>query len=313
VLAAVLAVALLAPPALAGTLVLQAARDATLIESSDGSLANGAGPAFFVGRTSQSFGARRRAVLSFDVAGHLPGGAWVTSVELLLELTPSNAPVADVGLHRVLTPWSEGPSSASGGGGAPAEPGDATWLHSRYDAQRWMRPGGDFAPEPSSVARVGAAGRYVWRSTPDLASDVQGWLDAPRSNHGWILIGAEQAPTTSKRFASREEPTQTMQPRLVIEYQTGCEGAALAWRAFGLCHAYCEALDCDGPWPRASPRACSRLARSFARRTGGAPLPCALPDWDGDGVVDDADSCPWTANPDQADLDADERGDACSD
>jgi hypothetical protein len=64
VLAAVLAVALLAPPALAGTLVLQAARDATLIESSDGSLANGAGPAFFVGRTSQSFGARRRAVLS---------------------------------------------------------------------------------------------------------------------------------------------------------------------------------------------------------------------------------------------------------
>lgn len=41
---------------------------------------------------------------------------------------------------------------------------------------------------------------------------------------------------------------------------------------------------------------------------GGAPPP---PDGDGDGVPDADDNCPGTANPDQADLDADGQGDAC--
>ncbi len=35
------------------------------------------------------------------------------------------------------------------------------------------------------------------------------------------------------------------------------------------------------------------------------------PDQDGDGAPDDADNCPATANPDQADLDGDAAGDAC--
>src|SRR4029453_9619768 len=64
----------------AGTVVLVARRDATLIESASGSLANGAGPFLFAGRTSQSSESIRRAVLAFDVAAAVPRGALIRSV-----------------------------------------------------------------------------------------------------------------------------------------------------------------------------------------------------------------------------------------
>lgn len=259
----------------AETLTLVAALDATLIEDPAGELANGSGPAFFVGRTAQASGSRRRALVFFDVAGALPRGASVESAELTLVLTPSNDPVVDVAVHRVLSPWSEGTSAASGGGGTQAVAGDATWLHTHYDTEFWTTPGGDFARDPSGFAAVGSAGAYVWGSTPALEADVQAWLDDPASNHGWLLIGEEGSPSTSKRFASREDPLQDMRPQLVVVYEIACEAAALAPGAFGLCRAYCEALDCDGPQPRGSERACSRLARNFADRANGAALPCA--------------------------------------
>jgi hypothetical protein len=258
----------------AETVTLVAARDATLIEDPAGERANGSGPAFFAGRTAQSENSRRRAVVFFDVAAALPPGASVTRAELTLVLTPSNDPVTDVAAHRVLSPWSEGMSVASGGGGAQAVVGDATWLHTHYDTQFWATPGGDFAPIPSGIAVVGSPGVYVWGSTPALQADVQAWLDEPAANHGWLLVGHEGAPSTAKRFASREDPVEDMRPQLVVVYEIGCEAVALAPGAFGLCEAYCEALDCDGLDPRGSERACSRLARNFARQTNGLPLPC---------------------------------------
>jgi len=268
---------LLGWPGWAETVVLEPARDATLIEDAEGSLANGSGPVFFVGRNN-AFGARR-ALLAFDVASAIPAGAWITSVELELEMTPSNQVAIDVGLHRVLSPWSEGPSSASGGGGAPAEPGDATWLHTRYDTDYWQEPGGDFAPDPSAVLSVGEAGLYVWASTPGLVADVWAWLDDPGSNHGWILVGGEDRRQTAKSFASRESPIEESRPRLVVEYETGCDAFDLGPGALGLCRAYCEALDCAGPELRGSLEACARLARNFAHRTD-VPLPCARPHLD---------------------------------
>jgi hypothetical protein len=44
---------LAAAVAAAETILVDAGRDTTLIEESDGALANGAGPVFFVGRTNQ--------------------------------------------------------------------------------------------------------------------------------------------------------------------------------------------------------------------------------------------------------------------
>jgi hypothetical protein len=50
-----------------------------------------------------------------------------------------------------------------------------------------------------------------------------------------------------------------------------CDGETGA--AFGLCTAYCEAMDCDSDDPSASPKACSKVARNFERITGRV-LPC---------------------------------------
>jgi hypothetical protein len=300
-----------AQPTSAHPVVVPASRDATLIESPDGALANGAGPVFFAGRTGQTTGSRRRALLAFDVAGALPQGASVMSAALYLDLTPSNPIPAEIGLHRALAAWGEGPSVAGGGGGAPATPGDATWIHTVYDTDFWAAAGGDFVPDASAVAEVADAGTYRWGSTPGLVADVQSWLDAPSANQGWILVGGESEPSTAKRFESRESPNDLVRPRLVVDYTSACEAAGLHGSAFGICNAYCEALDCDGPEPRASRRACDQLARRFGARTGGSPLPCELSDADGDGIADAADNCPEDANPEQDDFDLDGVGDAC--
>jgi hypothetical protein len=301
----------LAASASAETVSVPSAADNTLIESATGASSNGAGPAVFAGRTSQATGSRRRALLLFDVAGALPAGVIVTRAELHLMLTPSNPPPAEIGLHRVLAAWGEGASAASGGGGAPAAPGDATWLHTYYDAAFWETPGGDFLTGASATIEVGDAGAVSWSSTPAAVADVQAWLDFPDGNHGWLLLGGEDAPTTSKRFASREAEDPATRPQLLVEYAAPCLTLELERAARGLCHAYCEALDCDAADPDASPDACAQVARQFERLSGSAALPCERPDADRDGIPDARDNCPETLNADQADGDLDGVGDAC--
>jgi hypothetical protein len=310
-LVTLLFVLVVAWPALGETLLLSPVQDATLIESSTGSLANGSGSDLFVGRTGQSSASLRRALLLFDVAEALPGGARVTDAWLDLSLTPSNPEPVSLALHRVMSIWGEGAASAGGGSGAPATPGDSTWIHSFFDTDPWATPGGDYVLGASASATVADAGVYSWGSTPVMVKDLQGWLDTPATNQGWILIGAEDAPSTVKRFASRERADASAQPQLVVEFQRACEAAGLTRGAFGVCNAYCEAVDCDAVNPRGSPRACDRLARNFSRLTDGAPLPCDLPDADGDGAPDDTDNCVNEPNPSQQDSDFDGLGDVC--
>ena len=49
-------------------------------------------------------------------------------------------------------------------------------------------------------------------------SDVQGWLDDPETNFGWVLLGNEESATTTKRFDSREHEDPTVRPVLRIEF-----------------------------------------------------------------------------------------------
>lgn len=55
--------------------------------------------------------------------------------------------------------------------------------------------------------------------------------------------------------------------------ETVCDGEVGA--AFGLCNAYCEAMDCDSADHHASDAACSRVKSNFERKTG-RPLPCEV-------------------------------------
>ncbi|MCG3125220.1 MAG: hypothetical protein CHACPFDD_00036 [Phycisphaerae bacterium] len=188
---------------------------------SEGALSNGAGQHMFAGLTA--FGDSRRALIAFDVAGALPAGATVTSVQLTLHLSKTVSGPVPVELHRALQDWGEGASDAAGeeGRGIAAEPGDATWDFRFYDTDAWSAGGGDFAAAASAMALVGdltEVGPHTWGSTPAMVADVQGWLDNPASNAGWLILGDESTASTAKRFDTREFPTSPERPALVVEF-----------------------------------------------------------------------------------------------
>jgi hypothetical protein len=218
---ALILILLLSTPALATaeTLYFEAARDTTLIEEPDGSLANGSGPVFFVGRTNQGQNSARRGLIYFDVAAALPRNARVESVHLTLYMSPSNSVPRRIDLHRVLADWGEGASFSSGGGGDYSEPGDGTWLHTFYDDEFWVNPGGHFVAHASASREVGGSEFYTWESTRTMVADVRLWLAAPHRNFGWILLGDETTPQTVKSFASREEPDPMLRPVLEVTYR----------------------------------------------------------------------------------------------
>ncbi|MGH9749218.1 MAG: DNRLRE domain-containing protein, partial [Candidatus Polarisedimenticolia bacterium] len=202
--------------------LLEPLRDATLIESATGSLANGSGPAFFAGRNSSLADSIRRGLIAFDVASAIPAGSIVTGATLRLNMSATNAGPVPVPLHRVLDGWGEGASSASGGGGAPAVEGDATWIHRFHEDVFWLMPGGDFDPAPRAATLVDQNGFYIWGPTLEMTADVQSWLDHPETAHGWLLAGDEGRPTTVKRFDAREHPEIASRPLLEVTYLPPC-------------------------------------------------------------------------------------------
>lgn len=202
--------------------LLRPVKDGTLIEHPSGGLSNGSGPSLFAGRNSSTSGSIRRAVIDFDVSGAVPAGSTVTGAVLWLNLASTNAGASPVRLHRLWADWGEGASFASGGGGAPSVEGDSTWIHRFHDDVFWTNPGGDFDPLPRASTPVDQPGWYAWGPTPEMAEDVQSWLDHPETNHGWLLQGDEDRPTTVKRFDSREHPEAANRPLLRIDFVPPC-------------------------------------------------------------------------------------------
>jgi len=211
---------LLAPaPGQSQTVEIPAAADTTLIEDPEGDLGNGSGPVFHAGRTSQTQNSVRRGLVRFDVAAHVPAGAILEDVSLTLHCSQTNGGPAQVSLHRALAPWGEGASSTSGGSGAPAQPGDATWLFASFPDVAWPVAGGAFAPRPSAVTVVDQPGDYTWPATRRMAQDVNLWRLAPSRNRGWLVLGDESQPTTTKRFDSRENADAAVRPVLRVTWR----------------------------------------------------------------------------------------------
>lgn len=182
------------------------------------SLSNGAGEYVFIGTNNVT--SARRALIAFDIAGNLPSNATVDSVVLTLNMSRSISDSVSSSLHRVLAEWGEGTSDAScclpeEGSGGTATVGDATWAFRLFRSSAWTTPGGDFVATASATQGIDAIGLYTWQSA-EMTADVQGWLDSPATNFGWILLGDESTDRTAKRFDAHE--TAATGPRLTIHY-----------------------------------------------------------------------------------------------
>ncbi len=51
-----------------------------------------------------------------------------------------------------------------------------------------------------------------------MLSDVQMWLNSPTTNDGWLVLGNEATPATSKQFGTKENLDPNARPMLVITY-----------------------------------------------------------------------------------------------
>ncbi len=200
----------------ADVLVVGAAKDNTLYEDFSGGLSNGAGQHFFTGRNNS--GEARRGVIAFDLTA-IPPGSTVNSVTLTLNLSKGAGGATNTSLHMALSDWGEGISDALNeeGGGAPSEPGDATWIHTFFSSSFWTSAGGDYNAIPSATVSVGTLGPNNW-STAAMVTDVQAWVDSPAANFGWVVIGDESGSGTSKRFDTRENPAPGQQPMLTVDF-----------------------------------------------------------------------------------------------
>lgn len=221
--------------------------DTTLIEAAP---ASNLGGACIVNSGTTKIDTRNRGLFLFDLTGLIPSGAVVNSVEIILAVTgePATGFIgANYTLHRMLTPWGEGnkgdpdcpPDNGNAPGlGAVATDGEANWTH-RFagspagGAQTWSAPGGaagiDYVAGASGDQLISGTGEspYYFFNTPELASDVQSWLNNPQSNFGWMLIcDIEGDVGTARRFASREDPFNP--PMLVVDYTVVPEPATLS-------------------------------------------------------------------------------------
>jgi hypothetical protein len=250
-------------PVWADVIELPAVLDNTLYSES-GDLSNGGGQHFLCGRAGP--GGVRRALIQFDLAA-IPAGATIESVALTLNLSQTSTGPTSASLHRLLESWGEGTADASGGegGGAPATTGDATWRHRFYAQNDWSSEGGLFVATPSATETVEGLGVYAW-SAAEMVGDAQGWLDAPQTNFGWILIGDESGPTSGKRFDSRQNPVEGVRPRLTFQFVLPCPGD----------------VNGDGMVELAD---LARVLSMFGTQCG----PACPEDLDGDGDVDLAD------------------------
>lgn len=221
--------------------------DTTLVEVAPDSNLGGA---CIVNAGTTQINTRNRGLLLFDLTGTVPLNALITGVELVLGVTgePANGFVtADYTLHRMLQSWGEGnkgdpncppDSGSSPGVGFAATPGEATWTHRFALSLPWGAPGGapglDYVAEPSADQLISGIGEtpYQFLDTPELRADVQGWVNDPQSNFGWMLICAvEDERGTARRFGSREDPFSP--PTLIIDYTVVPEPGVFALLGVG--------------------------------------------------------------------------------
>ncbi len=214
-----------------GTASLIAQKDNSIF-SENGGLSDGRG-FLYAGKTGASNGFNlRRALIAFDTAAAIPPGAQVlsASVRLRANLLGPSATGTPLALHRLNETWGEGTSQATGGTGTAATAGDATWTQRFFDTTPWTTAGGAFATGASATTSA-VFGTVTFVTNAQMVADVQGWLDAPASNAGWILRGDEGTDFSAVKFDSLNQGTTA--PQLDVNYLaiTETPGAFETWLA----------------------------------------------------------------------------------
>ncbi len=216
----------LLPPgtAPAATVTIPATADTAIFsENSENNFGNGN----LIAGTNAFGGQSARSLLLFNVRAAIPAGNRITSAVFeigIIRQSNRNVPSA-YELHRWLKPWTEGGGGSSVATGSPAAPGESTWNSQAYQSLVWSTPGGqagvEFSAAASATGSVIDTGNalYTIASTPALVSDVQGWLNSPATNHGWMLASsAEGLSGTARRFSSTEELGTGAAPRLIVTF-----------------------------------------------------------------------------------------------
>lgn len=217
-IAAVAVAAAACSAALADTVTLNPVADNTLIEDPTGAYSAGASYNVYCGRVgSNGSGTLRRALIRFDLSS-IPAGSTVTGVQLRMYMSQGQAGTRPHSLYKVLASWGEAGSFSFGGAGAPAQPGDATWIHRFSPSTLWSTPGGDFAQSSSATQDITGIAWYTWGSTPGMVADVQSWVNDPQGNFGWMVRGEEVIQRTAKRFDSRQSSNPSTKPQLIITF-----------------------------------------------------------------------------------------------
>lgn len=191
----------------ADTISIGAMKDTSIFQSNVNN-SGGGGNGLFAGTNGAS--SPRRALIAFDIAGSIPASSLIQSVQLTLTLgqvagggggTGGVSGMPFIDLFSLTRNWGEGtaqsavpPSDSLNGQaqGAGASASDATWNAAAFLQANWTTAGGDFANPLAPSATTQITGTtlnvpYSWNSTAALVADVQGWLDNPATNFGWIL------------------------------------------------------------------------------------------------------------------------------
>jgi len=130
--------------------------------------------------------------------GQIPLGATILSASLTVEVTSLSATPANIGLYRILVPWSESDTWNSLGAGLSRDDVEAA---SVADA---------FVPDPNSSGP---------QTIPGLEASVQAWA-LGAANRGWVIITDQNNAWV---FRSSEDGTPVLRPLLTVDY------VATAW------------------------------------------------------------------------------------
>src|SRR6266404_4492099 len=138
------------------------------------------------------------------------------TLTLMIMAQPATTPApSSFVLHRVMVDWGEG--TGTGKFGNIATNGQATWTARFYPATQGCRE------TPPRKPR---------RNNHSNPADVQGWLNNPANNFGWILLSqSETTPYTVRLFASREDTLNA--PALQVQYLLPTRPRILGIDAFG--------------------------------------------------------------------------------